>query len=262
MSTLSARSRAPLAAEWTKLISVRSTYLSMLIAFMIAVAGGIASASGRAHDWATMTGAQRADFDPVNLSFDGLAFAQLAFGVLGVLAISSEYGTGLIRTTFTITPRRRMVLAAKATVLGLLTLTLGELFSFSTFQLAQLALRGQHLDVTLADPHVLRAVTCAGLYLGALALIGLGLGTLIRHSAGAITALITLVFIIPILAPALAAWTTVPEKWNLWAAGNALISTHPPALNQPSTGLAAIICASYVIATLGTAIALINTRDA
>lgn len=135
-------------------------------------------------------------------------------------------------------------------------------FSVTTFLLAQRALRGKHLDVTLAEPHALRAVICAGIYLGALALIGLGLGTLIRHTAGAITAVFTLVFIIPILTPAIATWTTVPERWNLWAAGNSLISTHPPALDQPSTGLAALVCASYVIATLGTALALINTHDA
>jgi ABC-2 type transport system permease protein len=261
MLTTTSRPRALLASEWTKLVTVRSTYLTMLIALLISVAGGIVSASGRAHEWATMTGAQRADFDPVNLSYDGLAFAQLAFGVLGVLAISSEYATGMIRTTFTSTPRRQRVLAAKAALLGVLTLALGEAFSFTTFLLAQLALRGKHLDVALGDPHVLRAVICAGLYLCALALIGLGLGTVVRHSAGAITGVFTLVFIIPILAPAVAAWTTVPEKWNLWAAGNSLISTHPTAVDQPSTGLAAIVCATYVAAALGTAVALINRRD-
>ena len=256
------RLRAVLASEWTKFITVRSTYLSMLIAAAIAVAGGVFSATGRAHEWATMTAAQRADFDPVNLSYDGLAFAQLAFGVLGVLVISSEYGTGLIRTTFTATPRRRLVLTAKATVLGLFTLILGEILSITTFLLAQLALHGKHLDVNLADPHVLRAVLAAGLYLSALALMGLGLGVLIRHSAGAITALFSLVFIVPLLAPAVSAWTTVPEKWNLWAAGNSLISSHPTTTDQPCTALAALVCSTYLLALLGAAYTAIHRRDA
>lgn len=254
--------RAALASEWTKLISVRSTYISMGTAAAIAIAGGIFSASGRAHEWATMTTAQRADFDPVNLSYDGLAFAQLAFAVLGVLAVTSEYATGLIRTTFTATPRRRIVVGAKATVLGLVSLTLGETLSIATFLLAQIALHTKHLGVSIADPHALRAVVAAGLYLSALTLIGLGLGVLIRHSAGAITAAFSIVFIIPLLATAVSSWSRVPEKWNLWTAGNALISSHPPTANQPSIGLAALVCVTYLLAILGTAFALVNRRDA
>jgi hypothetical protein len=251
-----------LSSEWTKLRSLRSTYLTMLIALVIAVAGGMFSAAGRANEWATMTAAQRAEFDPVNLSFDGFAFAQLAFGVLGVLAISSEYATGTIRTTFVAVPRRRAVLAAKAAVVGALTLVLGELFAFAAFFLSQLMLSGKHLDVGLGDHNVLRAVSAAGVYLFALAMVGVGLGAVIRHSAGAISTVISLVFILPLLAAAVSQWTTIPEKWNLWAAGNALITTLPPTPDQPSAGLAVLICASYVVVTLGLASILLTRRDA
>jgi ABC-2 type transport system permease protein len=262
MSAVIPRLRAAVASEWTKLVSVRSTYLSMASAAAIAIAGGIFSASGRAHEWATMTAVERAEFDPVNLSYDGLAFAQLAFAVLGVLAVTSEYATGLIRTTFTATPARRVVLSAKATILGLVTLILGEALSIATFLLAQIALHTKHLGVSITDPHALRAVLAAGLYLTALTLMGLGLGVLIRHSAGAITATFSLVFVIPLLANAVSTWSNVPEKWNLWSAGNSLISTHPPAADQPSTGLAALVCVTYVLVILGGAFAMVNHRDA
>ena len=72
----------------------------------------------------------------------------------------------------------------------------------------------------------------------------------------------SLVFIAPLLAPAASAWTTVPEKWTLWAAGNSLISSHPTTATQPSTALAALICITYVFAILGSAIAIINHHDA
>ena len=260
--TTAPRLRASIASEWTKLCSVRSTYVSLLVALFIAVVGGALSAHGRANDWATMTAGERAQFDPVNMSYDGLAIAQLAFGVLGVLAISSEYATGLIRPTFIATPRRSIVLTAKATVLGLCTLVVGEIFSLLTFLVAQVVLDRRHLGVGLADPHVLRAVLAAGLYLSALALIGLGVGAVVRHSAAAITIVFSIVFIAPLLAPALAAWTTVPEEWTLWAAANSLISTLPVTANEPSTGLAAVICLSYVLVSLGGAFALLNRRDA
>jgi ABC-type transport system involved in multi-copper enzyme maturation permease subunit len=251
-----------LASEWTKLRSVRSTTLGLLAAAAVAVAGGLFSATGRAHDYAAMTVAEKAAFDPVNLSFDGLAFAQLAFGALGVLAISSEYATGQIRTTFAATPHRRTVLAGKTVVVGLVALIVGELLSLATFLVAQLGLRSAQLNVSLGDHHALRAVAGAGVYLAALALVGLGLGAIIRHSAGAISAMFGLVLVLPLLAANLSSWATWPGKWNLWAAGNALIATLPPAAGQPSPALGLVICLAYVVASLGVAVVVISRRDA
>jgi hypothetical protein len=233
----------------------------MAIALAVAVAGGVFSATGRAHEWATMSSAQRAEFDPVNLSFDGFAFAQLAFGLLGVLALSSEYSTGLIGSTFTAVPRRRKVLAAKVVVLGGFSLVLGEVFSLIAFVMAQRALAPEHLGVGLLDPHVLRAIGGAGIYLCALALIGIGLGGVIRHTAGAVSALFCVVLMVPILAPSVSAWTTVPETWNLWAAGNALITTLPPGDHQPSTWLGLLICAVYAGVLLVMSAVVLTVRD-
>jgi len=116
MTTITARlpaARGALAAEWIKLRSVRSTYLTLAAAAVAAVAVGYLVTHSDVTHWATMTAQAKAAFDPVSDSFSGLGLAQLAFGALGVLVISSEYATGLIRTTFTAVPRRRAVPASR-----------------------------------------------------------------------------------------------------------------------------------------------------
>jgi ABC-2 type transport system permease protein len=250
-----------IASEWTKLRSLRSTYVSLLAALAVSVAGGVFSAAGRAHEWGTMSAGQRAEFDPVNLSFDGLAFAQLAFALLGVLAVTSEYSTGLVRSTFTAVPRRPTVLLAKIVAVGGVTLVLGEVFSLLAFLAAQRALAAEHLGVGLFDDQVPRAVAGAGLYLAALALVGLGVGAAVRHTAGAVSAIFFLVFLLPVLAPSVSAWTTVPQTWNLWAAGNALITTLPAQGTQPTAWMGLLICAVYAVAALGLGCAVVTRRD-
>ena len=261
MTTKGRIPHALMASEWTKVASVRSTYLIMAGAVVIAVAGGLFGAHGAAHEWSTMTQQRRDEFDPVNISYDGLALAQVAFAALGVMAIAAEYATGMIRTTFTATPRPRTVLAGKAAVVGLVALVLGEVFSLATFLLAQIPLQDQHLDVTLGHDGVLRAVSGAGFYLSALALIGLGLGALLRHTGAAISAVFGLIFVVPILANTVKAWTTLPQRWNLWSVGNALITINRSA-DQPAAGTAALACCVYVVAVLGAATLAIGRRDA
>jgi ABC-2 type transport system permease protein len=231
-----ARARDVLAAEWIKLRSVRSTYLTLLFAAVAAVGIGYLVTRGHATHWATMTAQERAAFDPVNDSFTGLGFAQLAFGVIGVLAISSEYTTGLIRTTFAAVPRRRVVIAAKATVVGALTLVAGEVIAFATFLAGQQALSAQHANVTLAHPGALRGVLAAGFYLAVMAWVGLGLGAVIRHTAGAITAMIGVVFLLPHIIQALPGpWDIRIGKYSLDIAAQQVIAQHPvPAASRPA----------------------------
>jgi len=179
-----ARARNVLASEWIKLRSVRSTYLTLLVAAVAAIGVGYLVTHSDATHWASMSAAARAAFDPVGDSFAGLGIAQLAFGALGVLAISSEYATGLIRTTFASVPRRRAVIAAKAAVAGVISLLAGELIAFATFFTTQQALSAQHLNVTRADPGALRGVLAAGFYLAVMTWVGLGLGPMRTQSAG------------------------------------------------------------------------------
>lgn len=260
-----ARARWTLSAEWIKLRSVRSTYLALAAAAVAAVALGYLVTHYVANTtptWAHLSPHARATWDPVSFSLGGLAIAQLAFGVLGVLAIGSEHATGLIRTTLTALPRRRTVLAAKAIVVGALTLAAGELIAFATFFTGQWALSAKHLNATLSDPGVLRGVLAAGLYLLVITLVGLGLGTIIRHTAGAIAALFALVFLIPQVIHAMPApWSTSIGKFMLNSAGQQMVALHG-APGYLSPGASLIICLAYTAAALAAAAILITRRDA
>ena len=160
---ITTRARDLLASEWIKLRSIRSTYLVLLGSAAVAVTVAVFSATTikTSHiDWAT--------FDPVQISLAGLLVVQLAFGVFGALAITSEHTTGMIRTTFAAVPRRRAVLAAKAMVTAAAALVAGEAIAFGAFFAGQLVLSAKHqpghrLSVTLTDPGVLRAVAGARL---------------------------------------------------------------------------------------------------
>jgi ABC-2 type transport system permease protein len=262
---LPARARGALAAEWIKLRSVRSTYLALAAAAVTAVALGYLVTHYQANTtptWAHMSRQARATWDPVSFSLVGLAIAQLAFGVLGVLAISSEHTTGLIRTTLAALPRRRAVLAAKAAATGAVTLVAGELIAFATFYTGQQALSAKHLNMALAHPGVLRGVLAAGLYLAVITLVGLGLGALIRHTAGATAALFGLVFLIPQVIHAMPApWNTSIGKYMLDNAGQQMTALHgAPGYLSPGPSL--IICLAYAAAALAAAAVVITRRDA
>ena len=265
MTTITARlpaARGALAAEWIKLRSVRSTYLILAAAAVAAVAIGYLVTHSDVTHWATMTAQAKAAFDPVSDSFSGLGLAQLAFGTLGVLVISSEYATGLIRTTFTAVPRRRAVLAAKATIAGAVSLAAGEAIAFATFFTGQQALSAQHLQVTLAHPGALRGVLAAGFYLAVMAWAGLGLGTLIRHTAGAITTMTAVVFLLPKIVHALPApWNAQAGKYTLDLAAQQMIAQHP-APGYFGAGPSFLIVAAYAAAALAAAAILITRRDA
>ena len=260
--TAPARARDVLTSEWIKLRSVRSTYLVLLFAAAAAVGIGYLVAHADATHWVRMTAAQRAAFDPVDDSFNGLGLAQLAFGALGVLAISSEYATGLIRTTFAVVPRRRAVIAAKAAVVGVVTLLAGELIAFATFFTGQWALSAQHLNVTLAHPGALRGVLAAGFYLAVMAWVGMGLGAVIRHTAGAITAMVGVVFLLPTTIGALPApWDTQIGRFTVNLAGQQTIAQHPHA-GYFSAGPSFLIVAAYAAVAIAAAALVITRRDA
>src|SRR5207237_8146711 len=122
--------------------------------------------------------------------------SQIAFSVLGVLAISSEYGTGMIRTSLTAVPRRRRLMAAKTVVYGLLAVVVGVTSTGAAFAVFQGLLTGDALQAGITDPGVLRAVIGGGLFLTVLGLLGLGLGAALGSSAAAIASLLGLLFVL------------------------------------------------------------------
>jgi ABC-2 type transport system permease protein len=150
-------------------------------------------------NYAQMSAADRASFDPTHDCFIGLVLGQLLLGTLGVLAITTEFSCRMIRATFASAPKRPLVLAAKAAVLGAVTLAAGEIAAFAAFLAGQAMLKAPIPHATLGQPGVLRAVLMAGAYPALIALIGLGVGATIRHTAGAICALVGVLFVLPLL---------------------------------------------------------------
>ena len=185
--------------ERIKLRSVRSTGwgLAILAVSMVGLAFLVNGLS--TNHWATMSAADRASFDPTNQGFIGLVIGQLVMAVLGVLFISSEYSSGLIRSTFAAAPRRPMVLAAKTAVFGGVALVAGEVLAFISFFAGELVLGHGVPHVTLATPGVARPVLMAGGYVALTGLFGLGLGAIIRRTAGGIAAAAGLIFVVPFL---------------------------------------------------------------
>ncbi|MCZ7434871.1 ABC transporter permease subunit [Micromonospora sp. WMMC241] len=177
--------------ERIKLTSVRSTWWLATAAVLSMAAAGVGVGIGyRAHTPVATTA------QILNNSLSGAILAQLLLGALGVLAVTGEYGTGMIRSTFAAVPRRRTVLAAKVAVGGGAALVVGLLASFAGYLGGQLAIRGTAIPAaSLGDPRVLRAVLLTGGYLAAAALIGVGVGTVVRHSGAAIGTLFALVFV-------------------------------------------------------------------
>lgn len=185
------------AAEWIKLRSVRSTYWVALCAVVPALLVGILIAQDVSSNWATLSTQPGFHFDALASSFDGFEFSQLIVGVLGVLMISAEYSSGLIRSTLAATPQRGAVLLAKTAVIGGVALLFGEVLAFTVFFPVQAIMHGVGAGVSIGSPGALRAILVAGFYLAVLALIGLAFGTLLRHTAGAIAAVFSLVFLLP-----------------------------------------------------------------
>ncbi len=220
---LAIRARDVLTSEFTKLRSVRSTYWTLLIAVVTAI--GLSAIVAVA--FATAPPAGRPPIDPLLPSFISLEYAVLAVGVLGVLAFSSEHATGLIRTTFAAVPRRRAVLAAKAAAAGTVTLIVGELVSFASFFLVQAILSGHHLGVSLSHSGVPGAVLAEGTLLFVCAMVGLGLGAMIRHTAGAVAALVALIYLPAILGLLPAPWNDRIGRFTLFYAAQQVVAPHP-----------------------------------
>ncbi len=189
-----------LTAEWTKIRSIRSTVWSLLAFVVVAIGFSVLVAAVVSNNW-DKPGAQDNHatlvHDPTALIFGaGFGVGQLAICVLGVIVISSEYSSGTIRASLLAVPRRLPMLAAKAAVFALLDLVASAITVFAVFFISTAILRS-HISITLSQPGVLRADIGAILYLTVLGLFAMGIGGLIRHTAGAIAAVIALVLVVP-----------------------------------------------------------------
>ena len=162
-----------LRSEWTKIRSVRSTYWTLLALLVISVGIGAAITGGVAAHWSQTSPADRATFDATATSLAGLYFlGELVIVVLGALTITSEYSTGMIRTSLTSMPRRGVMYLAKAAVMAVVILIMALVAAFAAFWLGQALLASTHHNATLSQPNVLRAVIGAALYVTLCGLLG------------------------------------------------------------------------------------------
>jgi ABC-2 type transport system permease protein len=258
-----------LRAEWIKARSLRSTAWTLLAGFGLTLAFTFLLCSGSTTEGGSP--GRPGDNDIVRDSLAGTWLGQIAFVLLAVLVIASEYSTGTIRATFAANPRRRVVLGAKAAVLGALVLAAGLLAAAASFTLGQRLLRGNGFNyeggypsVTLTDGPALRAVVGTALYLTGLALLAFGIAAIVRRQAPAISVALGLVFV-PWIAVGL-----LPEgagelvqKLSPTTAGLAVQQTVDRADNIPLAPWAGLgVLGAYALASLVLAFWLVSRRDA
>ncbi len=222
-----------LLAEWTKIRSVRSTMWTLLLFVVLTVgltAGLTALVVGTWNRPGSARGEARIIADPVGFILGaGIGFGQLTICVLGVLLITTEYSTGVIRASLLAVPRRLPMLAAKALVFAAMMIVLAEIVAFGSF-FAGSALLHSKISVALSDTGVTRSVVGAGLYLTVLGLLALGIGGLIRHTAGAIATVIGVVLVLPLLTSFLPGTWGARINWYLpEQAGSLIYQAHPQA---------------------------------
>jgi ABC-2 type transport system permease protein len=251
-----------LRSEFTKIKSTRSTYWTLLALVVVCVGiGALACAGTASHP----QGVSPTNFDATQQSLAGLYVGQLVIAALGALTITSEYSTGMIRTSLTVQPRRGVVFAAKAVVFAVITLVTGLIASFGSFFVGQAILSGHHLSATLGEPNVLRAVIGGALFLTACGMLAYGLGAILRHTAAAITAAIGLLFVLTVLVQFLPqSWQDNVDKWMPALAGSQIWATKAAggAAHQfPAWGGFAVL-AGYAAVAIIAGLVCFRTRDA
>jgi ABC-2 type transport system permease protein len=215
---------ACLHAEWTKLRTLASTGWLLLAAVALTVITGAASSA------AVSCPSGGCAEDPAKISLTGIYLGQAVIAIVAVLAVSGEYGTGMIRTTLTAMPRRTAVLAAKAVLAAGLALAAGIVAVAASLLAGRLILPGRGIGprhgypaLSLADGLVLRAAAGSVLYLGLIALLSVGIAAVVRDQAAAIGIVLGLLYLFPIVAA---------------AAGNPLLTRHLRQLGPMTAGLA------------------------
>lgn len=247
-----------LRSEWCKLRTVRSTLWTLAFAVAANVVVAVLAATFIP---SRLSSHEKATVDSIRVTLAGLHLSQIALGVLGVLVITSEYSAGMIRATVAAVPRRRTLLAAKAAVFAATAFILATASCLAAYFAFQAALSGQALKSSIGDPGVLRAVLGGGLYLTVLGLLGLGLGSVLRSSAGAIATLFGLLFIPTILASILpATWQNRIAGFLPMNAGDAIYSLrHEAGSLTPWAGFG-VFCL-YAALALAAGFLLITRRD-
>ncbi|MFC1402826.1 MULTISPECIES: ABC transporter permease [Streptacidiphilus] len=250
---------AVLLSEWVKVKTVKSTWITLLVAFVVTAGLGAVISAVTNSQWNSMSESDRLTFDATSTSFSGVYLGQLAVIVFAVLVVGNEYSSGMIRATLAAVPQRATLLLAKTAVVLLLVLPVALVTSFVTFFLGQ-ALLGDH-NVSIGDHGVLRAVVGMALYMTLIALLSLGVGFMLRKPVLSLGLLMPFFFLIsPIL-------SAVPKVKNVAryfpdTAGSQMVHV-VPSTSVPYGPLAGFfICLAWAAACLLGGYALLKRRDA
>jgi ABC-2 type transport system permease protein len=256
--------KAVIVSEWTKFRSLRSTIYTLAASVILLIGIGAISTAVTAAKWSGMSFIQQATFRPILTSLQGGLFAQLTIGVLGVMMMTSEYSTGMIRSTFTVVPRRLPVLWAKLVVF---VTTIGIATIISTvvaFFLGQALLSRVGIGVSISTGHALRDVIGEALYLTLAGVIGIAIGALLRSTAGGITTFIAGIFVLPPVLDLLPTdWTNHIAPYLPAAAGQALWSGNPDATSsQLSPWVGFAVMGIWAVVLIAAAVVRITRSDA
>lgn len=276
-------------SEFTKIRSVRSTYWTLFAMFVVCVGIGALFSWGQTERLLSLEHGVRLGGQPlppgsihqivahraaeirstaVAISLFGLLIGQLIIIVLGSLTITSEYSTGMIRTSLTSMPRRGTLFAAKGIVFGLVALVAGLVTSFTAFFVGQAILSSQHVNTTIGHHAVLAQVIGGGLFLAATGLLAFGIGAMLRHSAGAIATGIGLMFVVLILSNFLpsppSGWFGQADfdKWIPFFAGSHLWQNQLVGVNPFSPWVGFGVFCAYAAAAIIGGLVLFVRRDA
>lgn len=249
-------------AEWIKLRSLRSSRWTLAALVIVSIGLGVLMSAEAATHWSDLSPADKASWDPTNSSLAGTVFGQLAVAVFGVLAITAEYSSGTIRSSVAAAPRRTPMLAAKTSVYGGVALVIGEVVSFTSYFIGQAIFSGRAPYSHIGDPGVARAIAMTGAYLAFVCLIAMALGVALRHTAGAITAVVTILLLLPAVIIALPASLEhslgrfLPQQIAASSTGAVLPEPHN---FSPWVGFG--LLATYAALALGSALWIFARRD-
>lgn len=252
-------------SEWLKFWSLRSTIYSVTLAVVGMIGLDCLFAYAAVNEYHRMqlrNPAAALDFHASDTAMRGYVLVQLVVGVLGVLVVSGEYGTGMIRSSLAAAPKRLPVLWAKAIVVAATVFVVTTVTSFIAYFVVQPILNSAGLGYSLSDPGVLRAVFGVGIYVTAVGVFGVALGWILRHTAGAIATLFGLILILPSVAELL------PDTWQphfvpylLSSTGEQLAAPSPDPTSLAPWPSFWVMCVWLVVAIVLGAVVL-RRRDA
>ncbi len=250
-------------SEWTKLWTLRSTRWSMLAAFVSMAGLGPLIAAVQMARWDRLPPHDRLTYDAINTGVGGYHLAQLAIGVLGVLVITGEYSTGMIRSSLMAVPRRLPVLWAKLIVFALVAFVTMLIATLISYFGVQAIVTQHHLQHGLGDPGALRTVIGGALFLTVLSALCLGLGGMLRNTAGGIAAFVGLLFVLPGISAILP--SSVNDSISPYLPLNAGTTIASHTFDNPhhlsTWGGFALFCGYAALALIGAAVVLLR-RDA